>query len=77
MSKVYPLHGQIPILIHKRLVSDREKRDLPGSDLWRSRVYREELDIQRVQFICMDRQRSGLPQSREEGSVPIGIMHSQ
>lgn len=45
------LHCQIPVLIHKRLISDGEQGDLPCLDRWRSRVNREQLDVQRIQVI--------------------------
>ena len=47
-SFTYPLHGQVPVLIHESLVSQREERHLPGLDGWGRRVYREKLDVQGV-----------------------------
>jgi hypothetical protein len=70
----YALHGEVPVLVHEGLVADGEEGDMPGPDVRRRRVYREELDVQGVQVVC------GISDGRRIGTggpVPIGIMHSQ
>lgn len=47
-SSTYPLHSQVPVLIHEGLVSQREERHLPGLDGRGRGIYREKFDVQSV-----------------------------
>lgn len=47
-SFTYPLHGQVPVLIHEGLVSQREERHLPGLDGRGRWIYREKLYVEGV-----------------------------
>lgn len=49
--RTYPLHGQIPVLVHEGLVADREQRHMPCLDRRRGRIDGEELDVEGVQLV--------------------------
>jgi hypothetical protein len=47
----YPLQSQVPILIHKGLVSNCKQRDMPRLDTRRRWVYGEQFNVQRIKIV--------------------------